>query len=37
MIRTKVVDEIKTDILCAKTFFFFRKSCFSEIMWINIS
>jgi hypothetical protein len=27
MFRTKVVEKIKTHILCSVTFFFFRKSC----------
>jgi len=35
MFETKVLEEIKTHILCSKKFFF-RKSCFNEIVWINM-
>ena len=34
MFQTKVIEKIKTHILCSVTFF--RKSCRYEIMWKNI-
>jgi len=33
MFQTKVVDKIKTHILCSITYFFFRKSC---RLWENV-
>ena len=33
MFQTKVVEKIKTHILCSVTFFFFRKSC---RLWDNV-
>jgi len=36
MFQTKVVEKIKTHILCSITFSFFRKSRVYEIIWKNI-
>ena len=36
MFQTKVVEKIRTHILCSVTFFF-RKSCLYEIMWKKYS
>jgi len=36
MFQTKVVEKIKTHILCSVTFFFFENRAFYEIMCKNI-
>jgi len=36
MFQTKVVEKIKTRILCSMTFFFFKNRAVYEIMWKNI-
>ena len=36
MFQTKVVDEIKRNILCSVTIFFFEKHAVYEIMWKNM-
>jgi len=36
MFQTKVVEKIKTSILCSVTFFLFENRTVYEIMWKNI-
>jgi len=36
MLKKKVVEKIKTHILCSVTFFFFENSAVYEKMWKNI-
>ena len=36
MFHTKVVEKIKTHILCSVTFFILENRAFYEIMWENI-
>ena len=36
MFQTKVVEKIKTHILCSVTFLFFENRAVYEIMWKNI-